>query len=210
MAVDIVVVGAGGHCRVVLSILLHYEQYRVTGIVDKYPENKGEKILGSIIQFTVEDLKDIYREGIKNAVIAIGDNNERKALYNELSEIGFNIPTVKHPTALIEDSAVLGDGNVICMGVKIGPLVNIGRNCILYTGAIIEHETTVGDDVFIAPGCNIAGRVSIKNGCFVGIGSTIKEKIIIGESAVIGAGAVVINDVLPYDTVAGIPAKSIK
>lgn len=210
MVDDIVVVGAGGHCRVVLSILQYYEQYNVIGIADKDLENKGEEILGTVIQFSVKDLRNLYREGINNAVVAIGDNNERKVLFNELSDIGFNLPTIIHPSALIENSVVLGGGSVICMGVELGALVNIGRNCIIYTGSIIEHETKLGENVFIAPGCNIAGRVTIHDDCFIGIGSTIKEKITIGEKAVIGAGSVVIKDVLPNDKVAGVPAKSIK
>jgi len=206
---DILVVGAGGHCRTVLSIISHYRDLNVVGIADRDKENVGEKILDHEVKFSWQDFQTVYDEGVPYAVISVGNNKERKNLYCKLLEIGYKVKTLVHPSALIDDSANVGEGSTICMGVKIGPLVTIGDNCIIYTGTIIDHEVSVDKDCFIAPGVCVAGRVMINSGAFLGIGSRIKEKVSIGTDAVIGAGAVVINDVSANYTVAGVPARKL-
>ena len=210
MVNDILIVGAGGFCRVVLSILHSYKNFNVIGIADRDSKNIGEEISGSVIKYSWKNFTEIYEKGTQYAVIAIGDNDERKELFSRLSSLGFEIPTIIHPSAIIEKDAVVGNGCVICMGIKIGTQVSIGKNGIVWTGSIIDHEAKIGDYVFIAPGCNIAGRVKIGDGSFVGIGSTIKEKITIGKSVVIGAGSVVISDICDNTTVAGVPAKTLR
>lgn len=210
MVNDVIIIGAGGHCRVVLSILHSYKNFNVIGIADRDSKNIGEEISGSVIKYSWNDFTEIYEKGTQYAVIAIGDNNERRECFHRLSSIGFKMPTIVHPSAIIEKDAVLENGCVICMGVKIGTQVTIGKNGIVYTGSIIDHEAKIGDHVFIAPGCNIAGRVTIGDSSFVGIGSTIKEKIAVGKNTVIGAGSVVINDIGDDTTVAGVPAKTLE
>lgn len=210
MVNNIIVIGAGGHCRVILSILRYYKRFNVIGIADRNLSNKGQEISGSIIKYSWRDFTRIYEGGTKNAVIAVGDNTERKALFLKLSNIGFRIPTIIHPTAIIEKDAVVGDGSVICMGAKIGTKVSIGRNCVVYTGAILDHEVQLRDHSYISPGSNIAGRVVIGEGSFIGLGSTIKERITIGNNVVVGAGSVIIRDIPDNSTVAGVPAKNIK
>ena len=206
---DILVIGAGGHCRVVLSILSYYKELNVIGIADRDSKNLGEDILGIQVQYTWDDFQAVYDEGVLNAVLAVGSNKERKHLFNELTEIGYSIKTLIDPSALIDKGAKIGIGTTICMGVKIGPLVSIGDNCIIYTGATIDHETIIKNDCFIAPGVCIAGRVSIENGSFVGIGCSIKDKIKIGANTIIGAGSVVINDFPSNTKAVGVPAKQL-
>ena len=204
-----VVVGAGGHCRVVLSILKFYE-YDIIGIADRDNSSFREEISGVEVNCTWKDLAELYEDGAEAAFIAIGDNKERRVLFEKLKTIGYKLPYIVHPSAIIEKDAEVNDGAVICMGAKIGTQVHIGENCIIYTGSIIDHESVIAKDVFIAPGVNIAGRVKISQGSFIGIGSSIKEKISIGQNAIIGAGSVVIKDISDYELVAGVPAKSIK
>ncbi|MBH30542.1 MAG: hypothetical protein CMG71_00955 [Candidatus Marinimicrobia bacterium] len=206
---NILVVGAGGHCRVVLSIISHYKSLDVVGIADRKKGNTSEQILGTEVKYSWDDFQTVYDQGVAQAAIAVGDNEERKNLMIRLKEIGFTIKSLIHPTALIDNSVKIGSGSTICMGVKIGPLVTLGDNCIIYTGTIIDHEVAIDDNCFLAPGVCIAGRVKINSGAFLGIGSRVKEEVTIGRDSVIGAGAVVIKDILPNRVVAGIPAKEL-
>ena len=209
MKKDILVIGAGGHARTILSILSYYENFNVIGIVDRNRDFFGETIGSSIIKHEYNDLKNLKRKGIENAVIAIGDNVERRSLFDILVKIGFKLPNFIHPNSFLEKSVKMGYGNVICMSANIGSFVKIGNNCIIY-GGTIEHESILKSNVFIAPSVSLAGRVTIGNSCYIGIGSSIIEKIIVGNFATVGAGAVVLDDVSENITVAGNPAKVIR
>ena len=205
---DLIVVGAGGHSRVVLAILSYYNNYNVIGVADSTSRSIGEKIDYTKISYTWEDLSSLYDNGVKHAVIAIGDNKKRSTLFCQLKKIGFKFPNIIHPNAFVEKNAIFGSGNLITMGANIGSSVEIGNNCIIY-GSTIEHETKIENNVFIAPSVSIAGRVKLGDSCFIGIGSSVVEKITIGKRATIGAGSVVIDNVGNDLTVAGIPAKSL-
>ena len=205
-----IIVGAGGHCRVILSILKFYNDYEAVGIADRNNHFFGEIINDLSIKYTWNDFVSIKEKGIDYAFIAVGSNDERISLYKKLKAIEFRIPNLIHPTALLETDIKLGDGNVICLGARISTLVSIGSNCVVYSGTIIDHEVNIGNNVYIASGCLIAGRVKIENNVFIGIGVTIKEKVTVGEGSVIGAGSVVLKDIPSNSIVAGIPARNIK
>ncbi len=210
MVNDLIVVGAGGHCRVVLSILKYYKEFNVKGIADRDPGTKGEEISGSIIEYSWKDFKEIYQNGIHYAAIAVGNNRERKELFSELSGIGFKIPALIHPSALIEKDAVVGEGSLVCMGARISTKVQIGKNCVVYTGSNRDHEVRLGDYAYVSPGCSIAGQVLIGEGSYIGIGSSIIQKVSVGRNVTVGAGSVVLKDIPDNTVVAGVPAKKIK
>jgi len=205
----IVVLGAGGHARVVISILCYDERFILDGVADRNAANIGEEFSGTRIKYSWDDLQDIYKSGVGFAFIAIGDNNERRKLYDKAIDAGFTVPTLIHPTAIVERDAVVGQGSVICMGARVGTLVRVGENSVINIGAIVDHECRLGKDVFIAPGVSIAGRVNVEDNTFIGIGVSIKEKVTIGKGAVVGAGAVVIGDVASGVTVVGVPARPV-
>jgi len=208
MGDKIVVLGAGGHTRVVLSILSYDERFVVDGIADRGASTIGEEICGTRVKYSLDDIGEIYKSGVEYAAIAIGDNEQRRELYDRAIEAGFTVPTLIHPTAIVERDAVVGAGTVVCMGARVGTLVEVGENSIVNTGAIVDHECALGKDVFIAPGVSIAGRVKVEDGAFIGIGATVKEKITIGRGSVVGAGAVVVLDVPAGITVVGVPARA--
>ena len=87
---------------------------------------------------------------------------------------------------------IIGDGTKLDALVHVAHNVVIGKNCELTAGTIIGGSTTIGDT------------------CWTGLNSTLKNKIKIGNKVIVGAGALVIDDVLDEDIVAGVPAKSIK
>lgn len=205
-----VVIGAGGHSRVVMSVLKYHPIFQIIGVADKGTSYFGEKIGSSSINYTWEDLPELYNQGISTAFIAFGENRQRKKFYQKAKDIGFSLPALIHPKSIIEESASIGEGTLVCLGAKIGTQVRIGNNCIINTGSIIDHETEIDDDVFVGPGVNIAGRVKIDAGVFIGIGSSVIDKIHIGTNAVVGAGATVIRNVQAMDKVVGVPAKPIK
>ena len=141
------------------------------------------------------------------AVLALGDNRERAALFDRCRSLGMELPAVIHPWARVEPSATVEEGALVCTGAIIGAQVTIGRGAIVNSGAIIDHESVLGDFAHAAPGTRIAGRVRIGDRAFVGIGASVIDRVTIGADAVVGAGAVVLEPVPAGMTAVGVPAR---
>ena len=207
----IVLIGGGGHCKVVISILKKLDNFEIAGIVDI--NKAGSLISGIKIIGTDDDLKDIYKSGINNALITVGsikDNTKRYRLFNIAREIGYNFPIIISPEAIVDKSVKIDEGTVIMPGSIINIDSSIGKNCIINTGAIIEHDCKIGDNCHITPGVHISGAVNIGELSFIGIGATIIQGIKIGKNITIGAGSVVIKDIPDNVIALGNPAKIIK
>jgi len=207
----IVLIGGGGHCKVVISILKKLDNFEITGIVDNYKAKdliSGIKIIG-----TDDDLRDIYKSGIHDALITVGstkDNTKRYRLFNMAKEIGYKFPLIISPEAIVDKSVKIDKGSVVMLGSIINIDSSIGKNCIINTGAIIEHDCNIGNHCHIAPGVHISGAVNIGELSFLGIGATIIQGIKIGKNVTIGAGSVVIKDIPDNVIAVGNPAKIIK
>ena len=207
----IVLIGGGGHCKVVMSILKKFDQFEIVGIVDNYKEDNtisGINVIGSD-----DDLKDFYKSGIKNALITVGsikDNTKRSRLFDMAKKIGFNFPTIISSDAIVDSTVKINEGTVIMPGSIINIDSSIGKNCIINTGAIIEHDCKIGNHCHIAPGVHISGAIDIDELSFIGIGATIIQGIKIGKKVTIGAGSVIIKNIPDNVIAVGNPAKTIK
>jgi len=207
----IVLIGGGGHCKVVISILKKLDNFEIVGIVDNYKADSfisGIKIIG-----TDDDLKDIYKSGIRHALITVGsvkDNTKRCKLFSLAKKIGYEFPVIISPEAIVGKSIKIDEGTVIMPGCIINVGSSIGKNCIINTGAIIEHDCKIGNHCHIAPGVHISGAVNIGELSFIGIGATIIQGIKIGKNVTIGAGSVVLKDISDNVIALGNPAKIIK
>lgn len=205
----IILVGGGGHCKVVASIIIENNKYEIIGISDLKTEI-GKEILGIKINYTDEQLEKLYKNGIKNAFVTVGSvgNPElRIKLFNKIKNIGFNIPIIVSRNAIISTNVVIGEGTVIMPGVIINPGVKIGKNCIINTGAIIEHDCIIEDNVHIAPGVTLSGGIKIGKNSHIGTGASIIQNVNIGENVIVGAGSVVIKNVMDNIKIYGVPAK---
>ena len=207
----IVLIGGGGHCKVVISILKKIDNFEIAGIVDNY---EADSFINKIKTIgTDDDLKDIYKSGIHNTLITVGsikDNTKRYRLFNMAKEIGYKFPVIISPEAIVDESVKIGEGTVIMPGSIINIDSSIGKNCIINTGAIIEHDCKIGNHCHIAPGVHISGEANIGELSFLGIGGTMIQGIKIGKNVSIGAGSVVIKDILDDVIAVGNPAKIIK
>jgi sugar O-acyltransferase (sialic acid O-acetyltransferase NeuD family) len=203
----LLIFGAGGHARVVVTLARRTGAWEIVGVLDRLAPTALEIIDGTAVIGGFEDAARLFAGGIRHAALAVGDNRARAELQAHLTALGFEFPVLCHPTAIVEDTVKLGDGTLVCAGAILGAQVVVGRGVIVNTGAILDHETQVGDHAHIAPGCRVAGRVSIGTGVMLGIGSSVRERISIGAHALLGAGSVVVEDISAGVTAFGVPAR---
>jgi sugar O-acyltransferase (sialic acid O-acetyltransferase NeuD family) len=197
---ELIVVGAGGHAKVVVASA-RAAGFRVMAIVDDARQRWGESRLGVPVSGPTEP---VLQDPGAQVVLAIGDNRVRRQL---AATARCRFVSVVHPSAIIDATVRLGDGSVVFAGAVIQPDTTIGAHAIVNTGASIDHDCVLGEAVHIAPGTRLAGNVTLGDEVFLGIGTVVIPGVTIGARTTIGAGAVVVRD-LPADVVAvGVPAR---
>jgi UDP-perosamine 4-acetyltransferase len=207
---DIVIVGAGGHGKVVLDIVRAQGRHRVIGFIDSDPELAGTSVGGVPVLGRANLIARLPEQRVRTAIVAIGDNRAREQYAALVVQHGLELTSAVHPSAIVSPSATIGRNVVIAPGAIIGPDVRIDDSAIINSAAIIEHECQIGRAVHICPAAALAGRVVVEPSAFVGLGSRIIQCLRIGRGAIIGAGAAVITDIPAGATAVGVPARVIK
>jgi UDP-perosamine 4-acetyltransferase len=203
----ILVLGAGGHGKAVLDLLLAHAAWRPAGVVDAAP--RVASLLGVPVLGDESRLAALAQSGVAAAHPAIGHNGQRVAAAARLAAAGFALPALVHPAALAGHGVVVGEGALLMARVVVGPDARIGRLALINTGAIVEHDCVVEEAAHIAPGAVLTGGVRIGAAALVGAGAVIRPGVTVGAGAVVGAGAAVTEDVPPGATVAGVPARAL-
>lgn len=193
----ILVYGGGGHGKALIDMLRLLGGYRIVGILDDGFQ-PGETVLGLPVLGGGEMLPELYAQGVRlavNAVGGIGNIAVRVSVFERLAQAGFACPAVIHPAAFVEASARLSPGVQVFPHAYLGSESRAGFGVIINTGAIVSHECSLGDYANISPGAILAGQVEIGPGALVGMGVTINLRARIGAGARIGNGATVKSDV---------------
>ncbi|MCC7350071.1 MAG: acetyltransferase [Phycisphaerales bacterium] len=204
-----VIIGAGGHGRVVLDILRAAGQCQPIGFLDSDPSLAGTQIMGLDVLGDVSVLPTLRRQNISHAIVAVGDNRTRLAMAQLLSDQGFELINAIHPLSHVCPDVRVGCNVVVAAGAIVCTQATLGDSAIINTGAIVDHECQIGQGAHIAPGAILAGRVMVQQGAFVGLGARIIQCLTVGPFATVGAGAVVLKDVPNDSTVVGVPARQI-
>ncbi len=196
----VVVLGAGGHAKVVIATL-QAAGMSVEAILDDEPAKWGRHISGIRITGPIASADGAP---CRAAVIAIGDNSLRRRIAG-----GIRLPwiSVVHPAATVHPSVRIGPGTVVCAGAVIQPDTVIGEHVIVNTSAAVDHDCRIGDFTHVAPGATLAGNVHVGSRVLVGMRSAVLPQVRIADDAVIGAGAVVVDDVPAGSVAVGVPAR---
>ncbi len=205
----IILVGGGGHCKVIIDALKAMKKFKCAGIVD--PALKvGSKVSGVAVIGSDKDLAGFFKKGIKNCFISVGSVDScavRLKIFRAVSEIGFNFPNIIHPKSVISSSVVIGTGNYIAPGAIINAGAKVGNQCIINTGAVVEHDCVIGDFAHIGPGANLSGGVLIGECSHIGNGASVKHLVKIGSDCVIGTGSAVVGDIPDRQVAFGNPCR---
>jgi len=207
----IVIWGRGGHAKVVTDILKLGGTFEVAGYLDDVnPPRPGETYLDRPVFFGREHLPILMTEGIHHLVLGFGDCRMRLELMDYVKDMGFELPVVRHPSAVVAGDVKVGEGTVIAAGAVVAVGVDVGRCAIVNTLASVDHNSTVGDGAHLSPGARLAGDVQVGRGVWIGIGSAVTDKLALGDGCVLGAGSVVVSDIPERVLAYGVPARVIR
>ena len=200
MADGLLLIGGGGHCCSVIDSLLADPAcpYDKIAVVDT-PEKRGSIIAADIVCIgTDDDLEQLKREGYTDAFVSVGSVGEaalRIKLTNQVGELGYRLPNILDPTAVVGRNVSFGRGIYVGKRAVINYGCRIDDGAIINTGSILEHQCQIGKFSHIAPGAVLCGNVRIGDYAHIGAGSAVKQGISIGNGAVIGLGSTVVKDI---------------
>jgi UDP-perosamine 4-acetyltransferase len=210
MSVQVVGLGAGGHAKVVLDILISYADYEVVGLLDIDSCLHGQSLMSVPILGDDRLLASIVGQGVTHFFVGLGGATTlfpRRKLYEKGLFSNLVPVSTVHPMAVISRAARIGKGVTVMATAVINPEAAIGDNVIINSGAIVEHDCVIEDHAHIAPGALLSGGVQIGEQTLIGIGVVIKQGIKIGRNVLVGAGAVAVKDVADGQVVMGNPAR---
>ncbi|MEK3683099.1 acetyltransferase [Paenibacillus sp. FSL R10-2736] len=203
MKEKLIIIGAGGHGKVVADIAKQMNKWKIICFLD------DNELLKECLGFEIIGKTSRVNEYIKDfdIFIAIGDNDAREKIQKRLESRNASIPLIIHPHAVLGSEVKIGYGSVIMAGVVINSSTKIGKGCIINTSSSIDHDNNIEDYVHISPGVHLAGNVKIGRQSWLGVGSIVINNIFICKQCKLGAGAVVVKNIVHPGTYVGIPAR---
>jgi sugar O-acyltransferase (sialic acid O-acetyltransferase NeuD family) len=206
----VLIIGSGGHGRVIIDALLAVGTHDIVGILDDDVRKIGSTVFGFPIVATTHELETVARDlHAEDVAIALGDNYLREHKFRQVRQIGLTPLTLVHPTAYISRFTKLGAGVIVCAKAVLNPGTVVEDNVCINTSASVDHDNHLCYSCHVYPNATLTGTVCVQEFSYIGSGAVIIPGIIVGRYAYVGAGAVVINDVGEGLTVAGTPAHNI-
>ena len=204
----VVILGAGGHAKSIADIILKSGD-KVIGFLDDNVEkdtvvikSKDIKVIGKII-----DALELAKDENIFFIIGIGNNKVRE---NISTKYKLNYYTAIHPTSVIAEDVIIGEGTAIMANAVINVGTTIGKHCIINTNAVVEHDNVIGDYVHLSPGATLSGTVTIGKCTHMGTGTKVRNNMNITSNVTVGVGGVVVKDVKEEGTYVGVPVKKMR
>jgi sugar O-acyltransferase (sialic acid O-acetyltransferase NeuD family) len=199
----LLIVGAGGHGRVVADAALAQGGWERVIATDRDPARCTGDLLPGVPARPQADAE----AGASAVHVAIGAAGARE---REVRAANLPLASVIHPRASVSRFAQVGDGSFVAAQAVVAPGAVLGTSVIVNHGAVVDHDVQVGEFTHIAPHVALSGNVRIGARVLVGAGANILPGVRIADDVVIGAGAVVTGNIDAAGVYAGVPARRVR
>lgn len=146
---SLLIIGAGGHGKVVAEIAEDLGYKKIDFLDDNAPEAIGK----------IEDIQKYI--GYREAFCAIGNNKIRGEIIQKIKKSGYTLATLIHPSAYISRSVRIGQGTVIEPRAMINTNSIIGEGAIISLGALIDHDVVIEKYAHINSGAIVKAGGSV-------------------------------------------------
>ncbi|MFZ4401731.1 MAG: hypothetical protein ACOYO1_17000 [Bacteroidales bacterium] len=169
----IILIGAGGHGKVLVDTIILQGKYEIVGFVDSSLAvdteiyRKFKVILAQNELNKMSNFADYF-------IITIGNNIIRERLFKE-AENYLKPALIIHPSATIGSDVTIGDGSVVLSNSIINTCSYIGKNTIVNSGVIIDHECKIGSHVHLSIGSLVGSNSIISDNTTTDIGQHINS-----------------------------------
>jgi sugar O-acyltransferase (sialic acid O-acetyltransferase NeuD family) len=211
VSIPIIILGSGGHAKVLIDVL-RIRDIKVVGITSIELQDINKKLNGINVIGNDEAIFRYSPESVHlvNGIGYTGKTEKRRELFDFFKGKGYSFAGVIHPSAVVSLDVQMDEGVQVMAGAVIQTGSKIKKNTIINTKVSVDHDCVIGSHVHLAPGVTISGGVQVADDVHIGAGATIIQEIRIGKKCLIGAGSLVLNDVKDGATVFGVPAREAK
>ncbi|MFE6510058.1 NeuD/PglB/VioB family sugar acetyltransferase [Nocardioides sp. NPDC057767] len=202
----LVLVAASGLAGEVAAAAGDYDQIVA---VDDDRERWGTVVGGAEVIGPVE----LVSESGDDLIVCAGAGRVRRRLVGRLLDYGVSperFATLIHPDATVAPGCEVGPGSVLLAGVRLTSNVLVGQHVVVMPNAVLTHDDIVGDFATLCAGVALGGEVVVAEAAYLGMNSSVRQRLTVGTEAVLGMGAVLLEDLPPGETWAGIPARPVR
>lgn len=193
----LVVIGGGGHAKVVVDAWL--AAGRAPGTVEVRDDDASRA--GRLLEGLPVQVPAVPPPAARPAPgpgpdagfhVAVGSNAVRRDLWARAVAAGLQPAAVVHPRAAVARSAVLEPGCFVAAQAVVGPGARVGRGAIINHGAVVDHDCVVGEFAHVAPMASLSGGARLGAGSLLGSAACVLSGIVIGDWIFVSAGTIVI------------------
>lgn len=214
MTRSLLIVGSGGHAKVTADALLAAGE-TVRGFVDTdLSRHDGRNIFGLPVlgEDIVLEQAAYLKCDLVNGIGGVGEARDiplRRLVQERLEARGRRFVGVRHPSAIVSRFAEIHATAQLFARSVIQPGAEVGRGCIVNTGATVEHDCRVGEFTHCAPGSLVCGDVILDENSHIGAGAVVRQGLRLEGGVVVGAGSVVIHSYTGRGPLVGVPARDL-
>ena len=157
---EIIIIGAGGHGKVIADAIIKLGKYELKGFVDAQIPIGNIIFNGYKVIENQQNIESLINQSTK-FVFGIGNNEVRKNLKNRLSE-KIEWATIIHPKAVIAQDVEIGVGSVVLANTIINAGSTIGEFTIIDSGTIVDHDCEIGDFNHLTIGTLVGSNSKLK------------------------------------------------
>lgn len=210
MSAPLVLVGASGLAREVLSSLDAETRAGVRGFLDDATTLQGVTMSGVPV---LGRLTQVVQHGDARLLVCVGNGLRRRLLVHRLAALGVvpaRYATVIHPSAVVPASCSVGRGSILLAHTVLTADAIVGRHVVAMPSVTITHDDQVADFVTLCAGTTLGGGVLVGEGAYLGMNSSVREQTTVGAGSVLGMGAVLTRDLPAGETWIGSPARRLE
>jgi sugar O-acyltransferase (sialic acid O-acetyltransferase NeuD family) len=203
----ILLVAASGLARESLAVVRALAPHREVRVLDDDASLWGTSMDGAHV---VGGLEEVKQHEDWEILVCAGHGASRRRLVSRLAELGVSedrYASVIHPGVDVPHGCTVGPGSVLLAQVVLTADVTVGRHVVVMPHVTLTHDDVVEDFATLCAGVTLGGSVRIGSGAYLGMNSSVRERVSVGDDATLGMGAVLLHDMSPGQTLAGVPAR---
>lgn len=171
MKKQLVIIGAGGHAKVIADAVCKADEYELLGFVDA---NLPKETLVFKTYRVIETQSLIQNLVQPNTyfVFGIGNNTIRQKLAQDFQK-DLQFASILHPSSIVSDEVTIGKGVVVLANTVINAGSKVGDFSIIDSGVIVDHECQIGDFCHLNVGTLVGSNTEVITGVKTDLGEII-------------------------------------